>query len=170
MGLLKVSATRMAGCWCAFHRALHLKQALCRTVESPIFKKMKMKGSKVACQKLKDTVLDLVECDDFWDAIKVIVKSFFPIIKCLRMCDADTPNLDKVHHYTKHTTAALDDIKTEFDDKSLFNDHALNVVLREFLDDGPSVMEQPTEKEAAKAVKKVLSKKHAKLQRILRLI
>ncbi len=88
-----------------------------------------MKGSKVACQKLKDTVLDLVEHDDFWDAIKVIVKSFFPIIKCLRMCDADTPNLDKVYCCTKHTTAALDDICTGFDDTSLFNDDSLNVIL-----------------------------------------
>ncbi len=159
MGLIQVSATRMAGHWCAFHRALRLKSALQSTIASSEFSQLKVAGpSASACRELKEAVISLIDRDQFWDAIKVVVKSFFPIVKCLRMCDADSPNLDKVYYCTKHTTASLEHTSKEFNNRLLFNAHPLTVSLKEFDDDdGPSllVVNQPAK---AAPTSKVASK------------
>ncbi len=158
MGLIQVSATQMAGHWCAFHCALRLKSALQSTIASPEFSQLKVAGpSASACRELKETVISLIDRDQFWDAIKVVVKSFFPIVKCLRMCDVDSPNLDKVHCCTKCTTAYLENTCTEFDNRLLFNADPLSVSLKEFDDDdGPSLLVNQPAKAAPKS--KVASK------------
>ncbi len=68
------------------------------------------------------------------------------------MCDADSPNLDKVCHHTKHTTASLENTCTEFDNRLLFNADPLSVSLKELLDDdGPSLLVNQPAKAGPKA-------------------
>ena len=63
-----------------------------------------------------------VENAKFWQAIYVLLRAVFPVLRLLRYCDANKPAMDKMRYLGYRTTVALEKSVEFLNDNDLFKD------------------------------------------------
>ena len=91
IGLIQAAETRMGGYFYAFYRLLRLKKALRQTVVSKEWENVVVENPK-----LKQTIEMVVNNDDFFNLVKMVVLVLYPVIKCLQLADTNKPGMDKI--------------------------------------------------------------------------
>ena len=128
LGLLQVAGTRMAGHFCAFVRALKLKTALRHAIEDNNFVKCILSGkNQKLSKKLKKEVTSVIENNCFFDAIKILVKALFLVVKCLRLSDCNKPGMDKICFFLCEARRQLACSANGFNNQHLFNTDEISV-------------------------------------------
>ena len=85
----------MGGWFYSFHRLIRLRFALKRTIHSKTWKK----DIHLNSQASKNEIESIINCDEFFQAIKTVVILMFPAIMCLRFSDRDDPGMDKLVYF-----------------------------------------------------------------------
>ena len=136
MGLLQVAGTRMAGYYYAMLRAHQLKVPLRRSVEDKNFLSCNLSGqNQQITKKLKTEVIRIIENNYFFDAIKILVKALFPVVKCLRLSDCNKPGMDKIYYFLRETKHRLAHSADGFNNALLFNTDPISVQPEDFDED-----------------------------------
>lgn len=143
VGLLRGAGTRMAYWFYAMHRALRLQDVLLSTIHSPAFSTLDIVKTddrvRLAVTDMKDPI--------FWKALYTLLRSgecyvlnlqqlhlhiashlpsrclpaVYPALRALRLCDSNTPGMDKIYYLTYRVTRALQNLLEKLnDDDELF--------------------------------------------------
>lgn len=104
IGLIRAAETRMAGYWYCFHRLLRLKNALAQTVMSPHWSDI---NSPALPRMKKIKIEELCKSRVFFESIKMLVATMYPVIRVLRLSDRNKAGMDKLYYHTQRTTDLL---------------------------------------------------------------
>jgi len=110
IGLIHSAHTRMAGYFYSFHRLIRLKWVLKDTIHSEVWRLYK-------CPKkgLKDRVEQIINCNEYFNAIHISVLVLYPIVKCLRLADSNKPDMNKIYYFSKVATTRMNQLKNKLD-------------------------------------------------------
>ena len=114
IGLIWAAGTRMGGFFYCFHRLLHLRVVLKAVVITTWIKKVEFEKKN---SHFKDLVEKIAGSDELFEAITIVVKMLWPVIKCILLSDSNSPGMDKIWFFVRQTTFRLKDMVKEIDDK-----------------------------------------------------
>ena len=93
----------MGGWFYAFHRLIKLRCALKRTIHSDEWKNDVNLNSVAS----KNEIESIINCDEYFMAIKTVVILMYPAIKCLRFSDCMQPGMDKLLFFVRMSSKIL---------------------------------------------------------------
>ena len=109
IGLIQAAGTRMGGYVYAFYRLLRLRRALKLTILADEWNSVTLKNKKA-----KNQLEQIIEDDDFFDLVKMVVLILYPVIMCLRLADTNKPGMEKIWYFTRLTTLRIKNFASEF--------------------------------------------------------
>jgi hypothetical protein len=115
--LIRAAETRMAGHAYAFCRMLRLREPLIATIGSAAYKDLKLKGFP---KRVEEFLLD----PDMWEAVYVVLRCLFPMIRCLRLGDEGScGGMSYIFFYVRQTDEALKKSLPLLDSLNYFDKH-----------------------------------------------
>jgi hypothetical protein len=111
IGLIQAAETRMGGYFYAFYRLLRLRKSLKQTIVADEWENVKF-GNKYAKLKIEE----IINNDDYFNLVKMVVIVLYPVIMCLRLADSNTPGMDKIWYYARQIRKRIDGLAQEFNE------------------------------------------------------
>ena len=102
IGLIRATDVRMGGHIICLTRLLRLKPVFDSLIVSRHFLDIKENI------RVKTCVIKWLKDETLWKNIFVLVRSCFPLLKLLRLCDKREPAMDRLMYYVRQTDAALE--------------------------------------------------------------
>ena len=109
---IRASDTRMGGHIISLARTYRLKAVLESLVTDHNFISKKAIGKKGT----KEKIISLIKSKSFWNHVLVCLKSLFPLLKLLRLCDKKEPAMDRLYYYVRQADISLIGSKKDLDD------------------------------------------------------
>ena len=113
--LLRGSGTRMGLWFYAFIRLLRLKAPLKATIHQQKFRDLDI--NERARQAIRD-----IENDSFFKAVYVLSRAVFPALRALRLCDTNTPSMDKILYLVMRVRKAIELSVPSLNDANIFDE------------------------------------------------
>ena len=82
---------------------------------------------------LKNKIEMIVRSDDYFNAIRGVVVVLFPVVKCLRLSDCNSPGMDKLHYFNRETSRRLKLVSSKLDDIDFTDMLALQMNCAEYV-------------------------------------
>ena len=109
----------------------------------------------------------IIEDDNFFDLIRMVILVLFPVIMCLRLADKNKPGMDRIWYYARLTHARIHNFASEFNncwEDDFFKNNIADELednVEKDLDEGVEIVEpieeEVTGEDAKKAALKFLS-------------
>ena len=123
---IRASDTRMGGHIISLARTFRLKSTLESLITDPTFK-----SKNIGKKGIKTKIIQLIKSKSFWNHVLVCLKSLFPLLKLLRLCDKKEPAMDRLYYFVRKADSSL--IKSKGD---------MNEMQKEFITRDPNMREE----------------------------
>ena len=123
---IRASDTRMGGHIISLARTFRLKSTLESLITDPIFK-----SKNIGKKGIKTKIIQLIKSKSFWNHVLVCLKSLFPLLKLLRLCEKKEPAMDRLYYFVRKADSSL--IKSKGD---------MNEMKKEFIARDPNMREE----------------------------
>ena len=99
---IRSSDERMGGHIISLERTFRLKSTLESLITDPIFK-----NKNIGKKGIKTKIIQLIKSKMFWNHVLVCLKSLFPLLKLLKLCDKKEPEMDRLYYYVRKADSSL---------------------------------------------------------------
>jgi hypothetical protein len=62
-----------------------------------------------------------IECKEYWASMYILLSALHTPLLALRMCDSNTPMMDKIYYMVHHTTLTLEKSKLDLNNPAYFS-------------------------------------------------
>jgi hypothetical protein len=117
VGLLRGASTRMATFFYGIWREVRLKHVLQSTIVNNEFRELlkTLRNNSALAGAIRD-----IECKEYWASMYILLRSLYTPLLALRMCDSNTPMMDKIYFMVHRTTLALEKSKLDLNNPAYF--------------------------------------------------